>query len=88
MMLPAAKDVIARSRYYLEESMSEAMDPLAIDPTIEVDEGLSPREVRVCPGCGMPEPEWKGDNGNGYLADDGHNYCCEGCALETGCTCV
>lgn len=65
-----------------------ALEPLVADPTIEVDGDTTPTEIRLCAGCGLPEPQWKEDLGRGCLADDGHTYCCGGCARETGCTCV
>jgi hypothetical protein len=68
--------------------MTDAIVEPPVDPTIEVDEGLSPREVRLCPGCGMPESQWRDNDGKGHLAADGHTYCCRGCADQTGCTCV
>jgi len=58
------------------------------DPTIEIDDVTTPREIRLCPGCGKPEAQWKGDDGLGYVDDDGHTYCCVGCAHQTGCTCA
>ena len=66
--------------------MTDLSEPLAIDPSTEVDSGLSPTEVRVCPGCGRPEQLW-GGGGAGFLSDDGNSYCCAGCAQQTGCTC-
>lgn len=68
--------------------MTDVDEPLAVDPTIEVDTGLSPAEVRLCPGCGRPEPSWRGSAGRGFLFDDGHTYCCAGCAQQSGCTCA
>ncbi|HEX2910314.1 MAG TPA: hypothetical protein VH186_05860 [Chloroflexia bacterium] len=39
-----------------------------------------------CPNCGMPQDQWKGNNGQGYEMN-GQTYCCQGCANHTGCTC-
>jgi hypothetical protein len=55
--------------------------------TTEASGGLSPREVRLCPGCGRPEAQWSEVGGEGVIGDDGATYCCRGCATETGCTC-
>jgi hypothetical protein len=63
-------------------------DLLIVDPTIEVEEGLTPVEIRLCPGCGKPERQWRENLGAGYLHVDGHTYCCAGCAGQTGCTCA
>lgn len=60
----------------------------AVDPSVESDAGLSPEEVRLCPGCGLPEQRWRENLGRGHLAEDGHTYCCSGCAREIGCTCL
>lgn len=40
--------------------------------------------IPKCPGCGMPKNEWPGE---GY-SHQGENYCCQGCAENTGCTCL
>ena len=37
-----------------------------------------------CPGCGMIKNAWPGE---GYTFQ-GQNYCCQGCAEGTGCTCA
>src|SRR3954470_20581356 len=37
-----------------------------------------------CPGFGMVKNEWPGE---GYTNSGGQNYCCQGCAEGTGCTC-
>lgn len=66
--------------------MTDMSEPLVVDPTTEVDSGLEPTEIRLCPGCGRPEQRWSG-GGRGFLADDEHTYCCAGCAQQTGCTC-
>lgn len=62
------------------------MTEQAIQPTIEVDETYSPRQVRLCPGCGRTEQTW-GAGGRGFLDDEGQTYCCGGCLAQTGCTC-
>jgi hypothetical protein len=41
---------------------------------------------RTCPRCGMDENQWKGNNGRG-VNKNGQNYCCEGCAENSRCTC-
>ncbi len=45
-----------------------------------------PNQVRVCPNCGMPKDEWRGNAGEGFQMGD-KVYCCQGCATGTGCTC-
>lgn len=40
----------------------------------------------ACPNCGMARAEWQGNNGNGFEMGD-QTYCCQGCAVGTGCTC-
>ncbi len=40
-----------------------------------------------CPNCGMQQDKSWEDGGKGYM-DDGDNYCCRGCAEDTGCTCA
>lgn len=39
-----------------------------------------------CPKCGMAKAEWRGNNGQGFTMGD-QTYCCQGCAIGTGCTC-
>jgi hypothetical protein len=41
---------------------------------------------QTCPGCGMPQEEWRGNNGQGFQMGE-KTYCCQGCATGTGCTC-
>lgn len=48
---------------------------------------MTTQEVRVCPGCGMPEDQWKGDGGRGVAAQDGMTYCCRDCAQGRECRC-
>jgi hypothetical protein len=55
--------------------------------TTEDDEGLVPKEVRLCRGCGMPETIWE-NGGRGYDAGDDGVWCCGGCYAQTGCTCA
>ena len=38
----------------------------------------------ACPGCAMIKNEWPGE---GYT-HEGETFCCQGCAEDTGCTCV
>lgn len=40
----------------------------------------------VCPNCGMFQSEWTGNNGKGVQVGN-ETYCCQGCAMDTGCTC-
>ena len=40
----------------------------------------------TCAGCGLPQSQWEGHDGHGYVMD-GETYCCRGCAEGTGCTC-
>ena len=42
---------------------------------------------RTCANCGMAKDEWRGNNGEGFPMGD-KNYCCQGCATGTGCTCA
>ena len=47
----------------------------------------SPRDTEeTCPNCGMPKVEWMGNNGEGFKMGE-KTYCCQGCAIGTGCTC-
>jgi len=39
-----------------------------------------------CAKCGISKGEWRGNNGQGF-AMAGQTYCCQGCAIGTGCTC-
>ena len=39
-----------------------------------------------CAKCGMAKSEWQGNNGQGITLAD-KTYCCQGCAIGTGCTC-
>lgn len=55
-------------------------------PTLDLTDGPTPREIRLCPGCGRPEPQWRENDGAGYQLG-GEVFCCRGCADETGCTC-
>jgi hypothetical protein len=41
---------------------------------------------QTCPNCGMPQEEWRGNNGQGFQMGN-KTYCCQGCASGTGCTC-
>jgi hypothetical protein len=41
---------------------------------------------KVCARCGLSRLEWRGNDGQGYLIA-GLEYCCLGCAEDTGCTC-
>jgi len=39
-----------------------------------------------CANCGMGKDEWRGNNGQGFEMNN-KTYCCQGCAIGTGCTC-
>jgi len=53
---------------------------------VETRSNVATEEQRVCPRCGMSRDTWPSQKG--YTdADDGKDYCCEGCATGTGCTC-
>jgi hypothetical protein len=39
-----------------------------------------------CPNCGMAREEWQGNGGQGFQVGE-QTYCCQGCAIGTGCTC-
>jgi hypothetical protein len=43
--------------------------------------------VSHCPECGMPSKEWTVNQGNG-VEKNGRVYCCNGCAIGTGCVCM
>jgi hypothetical protein len=43
-------------------------------------------DEQFCAGCGMPQGDWEGNDGQGYTLG-GESYCCRGCADGTGCTC-
>ena len=45
------------------------------------------QQVRVCPSCGMPQEQWKANNGAGFTAENGRTYCCRDCAEGKSCTC-
>ena len=66
--------------------MTEMDDEPGFALTLEEDEGLVPREVELCPGCGRTRERWSGA-GRGYDAGTDGRYCCAGCCEETGCTC-
>lgn len=40
----------------------------------------------TCPKCGMPQSEWRGNDGAGY-DHDGQTYCCQPCVEGEGCIC-
>ena len=42
---------------------------------------------QTCPNCGMAREEWQGNGGQGCEIGD-KTYCCQGCAIGTGCTCL
>ena len=54
--------------------------------TEDVDVGLVPREVQLCPGCGRHRGKWE-KGGIGFDAGEDGRWCCGGCYAETGCTC-
>src|SRR5947209_7485536 len=56
-------------REVVEETAMSDVDQLTVDPTIEVEEGLTPTETRLCPGCGKPEALWRANLGRGLLDD-------------------
>ncbi len=41
-------------------------------------------DERACPKCGMERSKWSSSNG---FSTSGQQYCCAGCAQDTGCTC-
>lgn len=41
-------------------------------------------QARTCPECGMRQDDWDDEQG---FASAGQLYCCEGCAIGSGCTC-
>jgi len=43
-------------------------------------------QEQQCPKCGMSKSQWRGNNGQGFQLGD-QTYCCQGCAVGTGCTC-
>jgi len=46
----------------------------------------TPTEQQTCANCGKPKAEWTGNSGQGFPMGD-KTYCCQGCAIGTGCTC-
>ncbi|NLF29805.1 MAG: hypothetical protein GX591_02820 [Planctomycetes bacterium] len=52
------------------------------DPTEE--RGRHDRGEMRCKGCGRPEDQWEDPMG---FSMGGDVYCCEGCAMGTGCIC-
>jgi hypothetical protein len=55
------------------------MKPIAASMSADVS---TPQPA--CPGCAMIKNKWPGE---GY-SHEGETYCCQGCAEDTGCTCV
>ena len=52
-----------------------------------MDAGQGERaQEEKCPKCGMAKGQWRGNNGQGFAMGD-QTYCCQGCAIGTGCTC-
>jgi len=41
-------------------------------------------QLESCPRCGMDRKDWLDDG----FRRDGLDYCCLGCAGDTGCTCI
>jgi hypothetical protein len=41
-------------------------------------------DERSCPKCGMERSKWSASNG---FSMSGQQYCCSGCAQDTGCSC-
>ncbi|MDQ6693875.1 MAG: hypothetical protein M3014_05570 [Chloroflexota bacterium] len=46
----------------------------------------STTQEQTCANCGMAKDAWMGNNGQGVQMGD-KIYCCQGCAIGTGCTC-
>jgi hypothetical protein len=40
---------------------------------------------RTCPVCGLPQRQWKENNGQGYTIG-GQTFCCRGCAETQAAT--
>jgi len=59
-----------------------------MDKTMNEQEkkGASQTQEQTCPNCNMPKSEWMGNNKQGFQVGD-KTYCCQGCAIGTGCTC-
>ena len=53
------------------------------DTTTTTQQGQS---GQTCANCGMAKEEWRGNNGEGFQMGES-TYCCQGCAIGTGCTC-
>ena len=66
--------------------MTEMDDEPGYALTLEEDEGLVPREVELCPGCGRPRDIWSNAT-RGFDAGEDGRWCCPGCYEQTGCTC-
>lgn len=42
------------------------------------------KDEQVCPKCGMERSRWSASGG---FHMSGQQYCCTGCAQDTGCVC-
>ena len=51
-----------------------------------MDEQETNTDEQTCANCGMSKNEWMGNNGEGFQMGE-KTYCCQGCAIGTGCTC-
>jgi len=77
----------ARTAFEEGVAMTVLDDEPGFSLTAEDDEeGLVPREVQLCPGCGRPRARWE-KGGAGFDAGEDGRWCCGGCYEETGCTC-
>jgi hypothetical protein len=43
--------------------------------------------LQRCSRCEMERAGWTGEDGRGIRTGD-YTYCCQGCANDTGCTCI
>ncbi len=43
-------------------------------------------QEKTCPNCNMPQSAWTTNDGKGFQMGS-ETYCCQGCAVGTGCTC-
>jgi hypothetical protein len=65
------------------DSTDNSQEDLLME-TDDIENVASSTPLPACPGCGMIKNEWPGE---GYT-HDGEPYCCQGCAENTGCTCI
>jgi hypothetical protein len=48
---------------------------------------VTTQTATICEECGLEKNRWKSNNGKGFERH-GEAFCCQGCFLGIGCTCV